>query len=153
MGVSSVMVKQKAIKPLFKASVRFGGGGWGKNSGRLGVKIPASICSSRIRDELFVNATLRVMISLDPETEQPAIPGLENEYPALEITVKVNQYSTNDSDVSFGMTFDSNAMDAAFLKTVSHAPGSLYVLSVTANEDGKPADADDKDDEDESEDE
>ena len=108
----------KSPKALFKASVRYGGGGWGKNSGRLGVKIPASICSSKVRDELFVNATLRVLISLDPETEQPAIPGLENEYPALEITVKVNQYSTNDSDVSFGMTFDSNAMDAAFLKPI-----------------------------------
>lgn len=143
----------KSTKALFKASVRYGGGGWGKNSGRLGVKIPASICSSKVRDELFVNATLRVLISLDPETEQPAIPGLENEYPALEITVKVNQYSTNDSDVSFGMTFDSNAMDAAFLKTVSHAPGSLYVMSVTANEDGKADVADDTKDEDEQEEE
>lgn len=127
----------KSVKPLFKASVRFGGGGWGKNSGRLGVKIPVSLCSSKVRDELFVNATLRVVISLDPETEQRAIPGLENEYPTTEITVKVTQYSASDSDISFGMSFDSNAMDAAFLKTVSHAAGSLYVLSVTANEDGK----------------
>lgn len=132
----------KPVKALFKASVQYGGGGWGKTSGRLGVKIPASICSSKIRDELFVNATLRVLISLDPETQQPPIPGLENEYPVTEITVTVNQYSTNDSHVSFGMKFDSNAMDAVFLKTVAHAPGSLYVLSVTANEDNTTSSAD-----------
>jgi hypothetical protein len=140
--------KQKTVKPLFKAAVRYGGGGWGKQSGRLGVKIASSLCTPKIRDELFVNATLRVVISLDPQTgDQPAIPGLENEYPTTEITVKVNQYSTNDSDVSFGMTFDAAQMDAAFLKAVSHAPGSLYVLSVTANEDGAAA-ADTEDEED-----
>lgn len=133
------MAKQQ--KALFRAAVRFGGGGWKKNSGSLGCKIPASVCSSKIRDEYFVNATLRVVISLDPETDkQPVIPGLEQEHPAIEITVKVNQYSANGSDVSFSMSFDSAAMDAAFLKVVSNAPGSLYILSVAANEDGKPAD-------------
>ena len=144
------MAKSKTVKPLFKAAVRYGGGGWGKQSGRLGVKIASSLCTPKIRDELFVNATLRVLISLDPQTDdQPALPGLENEYPTTEITVKVNQYSTNDSDVSFGMTFDAAQMDAAFLKAVSHAPGSLYVLSVTANEDSRTTEHDQEDEEDE----
>jgi len=150
------VVKPKVVKALFKSAVRFGGGGWGKNSGRIGVNIPAALCSPKLREEFFINATLRVLISLDPKTDtQPAIPGLDDEYPSVEITVKVNRYSTNATDISFSMTFDSASMDAAFLKTISHAAGSLYILKVTANEDGSAmaADEDAGDDEDSGDDE
>jgi hypothetical protein len=144
------VVVAKKIQSLFKSAVRYGGGGWGKNSGRLGVRIPAALCTAKIRDDLFVNAKLRVLISLDPETDiQPPIPGLEQEYPSIEIEVKVNQYSTNDSDVSFSMTFAAVDMDAAFLKVISNAPGSLYVLAVAAGEDGNAPVADEPDEEDE----
>lgn len=143
------MAKSKVIKALFKAAVRYGGGGWGKTNGRLGVKIASKLCTSSTRDELFLNATLRVIISADPLTDtNPPLPGMSDEYPTVEITVKVNQYSTSDSEVSFGMTFDSNDMDAAFLKMISHAAGSLYVLSVTANADGNAAPEEEEDGED-----
>jgi len=140
---------QDKPKPLFKAAVRFGSGGWGKNSGKLGVKIPSSICNSRIRDEYLVNATLRVIISLDPKTdEQPVLTGMDA-FPNVELQVKVNQYSTNNSDVSFGMAFDRSHMDAEFLKLAAHAPGSLYIMEAKANEDGAGDDAgDDEEDED-----
>ena len=147
--MSKTKERPKQIKSLYKAAVRFGGGGWGKNTGRLGVKVAASLCNSKIREEFFVNASLRVIISLDPETDKVSvIAGLEDEYQQIEIDVKVNQHSTNDSDVSFGMTFNSTEMDANFLKMVSHAPGSLYILTVKANEDGTTTTAEDDEDED-----
>lgn len=138
------MAKKKPIKALFKAAVRFGGGGYGKQSARIGCKIPAAVCTAKLRDEYFVNASLRVILSLDPKTdEQPVLDGMEGEYPTVEVQVKVNQYSTNDSDVSISMTFDKTAIPAEFLQTLSHANGSIYILSVTANEDGTTSEADD----------
>lgn len=146
----------KKVNALFRASVKFGGGGYGKNSARLGCKVPSAICGPKIRDEFFVNAELKVLISLDPNTDdKPPLDGMEDEFPVVEMTVKVNQYSTNDSDVGFSMTFGKSDMPADFLQAVSHANGSLYILGVTANEDGSTqvADDPDEDEDDESEDE
>lgn len=139
------------VKALFRASVKFGGGGYGKNTARLGCKVPAAICGAKLRDEYFVNSSLRVLISLDPNTDdKPPLAGMEDEFATCEITVKVNQYSTNDSDITFSMTFGKDEMPAEFLQAVSHSNGSLYILSVTANEDGSKKSADeDADDEDE----
>lgn len=141
------MVKQ--VNALFRAAVRFGGGGYGKNSARLGVKVPAAMCNAKLRDEFFVNASLRVLVSLDPNTDdKPPLTGMEDEFAVVELAVKVNQYSTNDSDITFSMTFGKDEMPAEFLQAVSHSNGSLYILSVTANEDGSHKSADDADAED-----
>lgn len=142
----------KKIKSLFKAAVRYGGGGFGKNSARLGCKIPAAVCKSDLRGEYFVNATLRVVISLDPQLDTaPPLAGMEEEFESVELTVKVNQYSINDTDIGFSMTFGKTDMPATFLQSISHAAGSLYILSVTSNEDGRheEADYDSEDSEDE----
>lgn len=146
----------KKVNALFRASVKFGGGGYGKNSARLGCKVPSAICSPKLRDEFFVNSELQVLISLDPNTDdKPPLDGMDDEFPVVEMTVKVNQYSTNDSDIGFSMTFGKSDMPADFLQAVSHANGSLYILGVTANEDGSTqvADDPDEDEDDESEDE
>lgn len=141
------MAKRNA---LYRAAVRFGGGGYGKNTARLGCKIPAAVCGPKIREEYFVNATLRVLVSLDPETDnQPPINEINDAFADCEVTVKVNQYSTNDSDVGFSMTFGKTDMPAEFLQAVSHSNGSLYILSVTTNEDGKTTEADDVEPDDE----
>jgi hypothetical protein len=122
------------VKALFRASVKFGGGGYGKNTARLGCKVPAALCGAKLRDE--------------------PLTGMDDEFATCEITVKVNQYSTNDSDITFSMTFGKDEMPAEFLQAVSHSNGSLYILSVTANEDGSQKSADeDADDEDDTEDE
>jgi hypothetical protein len=144
------------VNALFRASVKFGGGGYGKNTARLGCKVPAALCGAKLRDEFFVNSSLKVIISLDPNTDdKPPLSGMDDEFACCEMIVKVNQYSTNDSDITFSMTFGKAEMPAEFLQTVSHSNGSLYILSVTANEDGssKSVDEDSGDEDDESEDE
>jgi len=138
------------VNALFRASVKFGGGGYGKNTARLGCKVPAAICGAKLRDEFFVNSSLRVLISLDPNTDdKPALQGMDDDFATCEMTVKVNQYSTNDSDITFSMTFGKTDMPAEFLQAVSHSNGSLYILSVTTNEDGKTTEADDVEPDDE----
>ena len=143
----------KTVQALFRSSCKFGGGGYGKNSARLGVKIPAAICVPKYRDEFFVNATLRVVLSLNPRTDdEPVLEGLEiEEFPAVELMVKVNQYSLNDSDVGFSMTFGKADIPAEFLQTISHASGSIYILKVSSNEDGTAEIDDDDEDDSESE--
>lgn len=142
----------KKVKPLFKAAAKFATGSFGKNTASLGCKIPTAICSSKLRDEYFVNATLRVIISLDPKTDdQPVLGGMEDEFAVVELTVKVNQHSINDSDITFSMSFGKNDMNAEFLQTISHANGSIYILSVTANEDGNTTEAEEPEDDSEDE--
>jgi hypothetical protein len=142
----------KTVKALFKSACRFGGGGYGKNTARIGVKIPSATCGPKIRDDLFVSRTLRVLVSLDPKTDdQPVLPGMQDEFPVVELTVKVSQHSLNDSDVTFSMTFGKEDMPASFLQTVSHANGSLYVLSVIDSDDADDEPDDEPDDDDEHE--
>jgi len=136
--------EREVAQPLYKAACRFTGGGWRKNGGALGVKIPVGLCRSKVRDDLFVSSSLRVRLSQDPTTDQPQIPGLGDEYRSVELTVKVNTYSASDADITFSMSFDSKEMDAEFLKSISHSAGSIYVLKATADED---AAADEEDDE------
>jgi hypothetical protein len=137
------------ITALFRTTCKFGGGGYGKKSARLGVKIPAAVCGPKLRDEFFVNSTLRVILSLDPQTDdQPVLEGLEidHEFPTAEIMVTVSSYSLNDSDVGFSMSFGKTDLPAEFLQTISHASGTIYILTVKANEDGKASDVVDDDD-------
>jgi hypothetical protein len=96
---------------------------------------------------------LRVVLSLNPRTDdEPVLEGLEiEEFPAVELMVKVNQYSLNDSDVGFSMTFGKADIPAEFLQTISHASGSIYILKVSSNEDGTAEIDDDDEDDSESE--
>jgi len=144
----------KKVKALFRASVKFGGGGYGKNTARLGCKIPAAICNSKLRDEYFINRSLHVVISLDPKTDSdPVLDGMED-FACVELkSVKVNQYSTNDSDVTFSMTFGKTDMPSEFLQRISHANGSIYILAVEepAQSESKDDDSEESEDDDESE--
>ena len=136
------------VKSLFKAAVKFGGGSFGKNTASIGCKIPTAVCSAKLRDEFFVNATLRVILSLDPRTDdQPILEGMESEFRVIELTVKVNSHSINDSDIGFKMSFGKTDMPADFLQELSHANGSVYILKVTANEDGTTAEPESDDSE------
>lgn len=140
------------VKALYRAAVRFGGGSYGKNSASLGCKIPVAVCGPKMRDEYFVNAKLRVILSLDPKTDDaPVLAGMEDEFPSIELDVKVNQHSINNSDVGFSMAFGKSDVPAEFFRSISHAAGSLYVLKVTANEDGSSVDTEDDSEEDEDE--
>lgn len=121
---------------LFKSTCQFGSGGWNKNGGKLGCKIPAKMMGHNSRENYLVNTRLKVIVSANPETDDvPTLPGMEDAYPSLTLSVKVNQYAVSASHVTFSMGFDRADMPADFLKDIACSAGSLYVLDVSYDED------------------
>lgn len=129
---------------LFRATVQYTSAGWGKAAAKLGCRISAKRCTAKIRDEYLANATLRVVISADPECDAAPLPGMEGTYPHIEVDVKVNQYSANAGEVSFSMSLAREDVPAQFLKDIAHSAGALFILSVKHDENSVETDEDEE---------
>jgi hypothetical protein len=143
--------KTTTSKPgvLFCAPCEYQTASFPRNGVTIGCKIPLSRCTDATRQEYFVDRTLTVRISTDSNVgDTPPLPGMEDEYPTIETTVKVSQHSINATHMRFSMGIAAGDIKAEFAAMVSNTPGSLYVLDANKRS-GDPESDEEPDDTDE----
>ena len=121
---------------MFAVSCTYGRGGFGKDSGSVGVRFGAEVLTPKNRVH-FIQSTLLVTMSLNPyppgQGTQP-LPGVAEEYDERTMQVTCRRISLGGADMSVTLKFDKNAMDPEFLALLAGQSGSMIVHEIVAGE-------------------
>lgn len=126
----------KPNKVLFAVSCTYGRGGFGKDSGSVGVRFGAEVLTPKNRVH-FIQSTLLVTMSLNPYPPGQGtvqLPGTEEEYSERTMQVTCRRISLGGADMSVTLKFDKNAMDPEFLASLAGQSGSMIVHEIVSGD-------------------
>lgn len=129
---------------LWKGPVEYQSGSINKNTVSIGVKVSRNIVKEELR-EMFVNSTLTVTMSDNPETNQPVLEGMEDVTMAVRVTGQVTRYGTSETDLTFRIAFNKDDISPEHLWGLSSRQGALFIHNHANREDPKE-DGDNKED-------
>lgn len=128
--------KPEQLSVMFAVSCTYGRGGFGKDSGSVGVRFGAEVLTAQNRVH-FIQSTLLVTMSLNPYPPNQGprmLPGAEEEYSERTMQVTCRRISLGGADMSVTLKFDKNAMDPEFLASLAGQSGSMIVHEIVAGE-------------------
>lgn len=129
-------VPAKPTKVLFAVSCTYGRGGFGKDSGSVGVRFGAEVLNAKNRVH-FIQSTLSVTMSLNPYPPGQGtgqLPGAEEEYSERTMQVTCRRISLGGADMSVTLKFDKGSMDPEFLASLAGQSGSMIVHEIVSGD-------------------
>lgn len=132
----ALTIEPNKLSVMFAVSCTYGRGGFGKDSGSVGVRFGAEVLTPKNRVH-FIQSTLLVTMSLNPYPPGQGtrtLPGAEEEYSERTMQVTCRRISLGGADMSVTLKFDKNAMDPDFLASLAGQSGSMIVHEIVAGE-------------------